>query len=59
VKRTDAYVKTKDLNMALKHVTRLVVDRARQAGWNPRKGIITIYMEDDGVGAKWVQEEDK
>lgn len=55
--RSDAYVKTKDLNMGLKHVTRLVVDRARQQGWNPRKGRITVYFDDDGVGAKWVQED--
>lgn len=49
-----SYIKTKDLNMGVKHATRLALDRARQGGFNPRKGTVTVFFEDDGVGAKWV-----
>jgi len=49
-----AYIRTPDLNMGVKHATRLALDRARQAGFNPRKGTVTVYFEDDGVGAKWI-----
>lgn len=56
--RTDAYIATKDLNLGLRTVTRVVVDRARQAGYNPRKGTVTVYFEDAGVGAKWIENED-
>jgi len=48
-----AYVKTKDLELGIKYVTRLALDRARQAGFNPRKGIVTVGFDDDGVAAKW------
>lgn len=48
-----AYVKMKDLNAGVKFASRLALDRARQAGHNPRNGTITVYFDDDGVGAKW------
>ena len=48
-----AYVKMKDLNDGVRYATRLALDRARQAGHNPRNGTITVYFDDDGVGAKW------
>jgi hypothetical protein len=56
--RTDAYIATKDLNLGLKVATRRVVDRVRQAGYNPRKGKVTVYFEDAGVGATWIENED-
>lgn len=48
-----AYMQTRDLNDGVKYATRLAVDRARRAGYNPRKGTVTVRFEDDGVGAKW------
>ena len=48
-----AYVKMKDLNDGVKYATRLALDRARQGGNNPRNGTVTVYFDDDGVGAKW------
>jgi hypothetical protein len=55
--RHDSYIKSKDLNMAMKFAARLVVDRARQDGHNPRLGRIEIYFDDDGVGAIWRENE--
>lgn len=49
-----AYIRTKDLNFGVKHASRLALDRARQANHNPRKGTVTVYFDDDGVGAKWI-----
>jgi hypothetical protein len=49
-----AYVQMKDLNDGIKYAARLAVDRARKAGNNPRNGLVTIYFDDNGVGAKWV-----
>jgi hypothetical protein len=48
-----AYMRTKDLNDGVKFATRLALDRARREGFNPRKGIVTVYFDDNGVGAKW------
>lgn len=48
-----AYMQTKDLNDGVKYATRRALDRARSAGFNPRKGTVTVYFDDDGVGAKW------
>ena len=52
-----AYVKMKDLNDGMKYASRLAVDRARAAGENPRNGDVSIYFDDDGVGAKWTASE--
>ncbi|HEX9089793.1 MAG TPA: hypothetical protein VF867_20035 [Arthrobacter sp.] len=52
-----AYVRMKDLNDGMKFAARMAVDRARREGNNPRNGIVTIYFDDDGVGAKWVAKE--
>jgi hypothetical protein len=49
-----AYVRMKDLNDGMKFAARMAVDRARRDGNNPRNGKVTIYFDDDGVGAKWV-----
>lgn len=51
--RHDAYVKTKSVNDGMKWAARMVVDRARQDGHNPRQGRVEIYFDDDGVGAIW------
>ena len=51
--RHDAYVKTKSVNDGMKWAARMVVDRARQDGHNPREGRVEIYFDDDGVGAIW------
>jgi hypothetical protein len=48
-----AYVQMKDLNDGVKFATRLALDRARRENYNPRKGTLTVYFDDDGVGAKW------
>jgi len=48
-----AFMQTKDLNDGVKYATRLAIDRARNAGFNPRKGTVTVWFHDDGVGAKW------
>lgn len=48
-----AYMQTKDLNDGVRYATRLALDRARRAGYNPRKGTVTVRFEDDGVGARW------
>lgn len=48
-----AYMQTKDVNDGVKYATRLALDRARREGFNPRKGIVTVYFDDNGVGAKW------
>lgn len=48
-----AYIKTKDVNDGVKYATRMAMDRARRENNNPRKGIVTVYFDDDGVGAKW------
>ena len=55
--RHDAYIKTKSVNDGVKHAARLVLDRARQAGHNPRLGRVEIYFDDDGVGAIWRKQE--
>ena len=55
--RHDAYIQTKDLNMGMKVAARVVVDRARQDGHNPRHGRVEIYFEDNGVGAIWREQE--
>ena len=52
-----AYIQMKDLNDSVKYVTRLALDRARRAGYNPRKGTLAVYFDDDGVGAKWRPEQ--
>lgn len=49
-----AYVRMKDVNDGMKFAARMAVDRARREGNNPRNGKVTIYFDDDGVGAKWV-----
>jgi hypothetical protein len=49
----------KDLNDGIRYAARLAVDRARKAGNNPRNGLVTIYFDDNGVGAKWVRKEDQ
>lgn len=49
-----AYVRMKDLNDGMKFAARMAVDRARREGNNPRNGTVTIYFDDDGVGAKWM-----
>lgn len=56
--RHDAYVQTRDLNNGMKWASRMVVDRARQDGHNPRHGRVEIYFEDDGVGAIWRENDD-
>ncbi|HJV99840.1 MAG TPA: hypothetical protein VJ617_12175 [Arthrobacter sp.] len=48
-----AYMQTRDLNDGVRYATRLALDRARRDGHNPRKGTVTVYFDDDGVGAKW------
>lgn len=48
-----AYVQMKDLNDGVKFATRLALDRARREGHNPRNGTLTVYFDDNGVGAKW------
>lgn len=48
-----AYVRMKDVNDGMKFAAKMAVDRARREGNNPRKGIVTITFDDDGVGAKW------
>ena len=48
-----AYVQMKDLNDGVKFAARLCLDRVRRENYNPRKGILTITFDDDGVGAKW------
>lgn len=48
-----AYVPTKDLDAGIRIAARVAVDRARTAGHNPRKGIVTIHFDDAGVGARW------
>jgi hypothetical protein len=53
-----AYVRMKDLNEGMKFAARLAVDRARRDGNNPRDGIVTVYFDDDGVGAKWAAKRD-
>ena len=49
-----AYVRMKDINDGMKFAARMAVDRARRDGNNPRNGTVSIYFDDDGVGAKWV-----
>ena len=51
-----AYVQMKDLNDGVKFATRLALDRARRENYNPRKGTLTVWFDDDGVGAKWQPE---
>ena len=48
-----AHVQMKDLNDGVKYATRLALDRARQAGHNPRNGYLTVFFSDDGVGCRW------
>jgi hypothetical protein len=48
-----AYMATKDLNDGVKFATRLALDRARQGGYNPRKGTVTVSFDDAGVAARW------
>lgn len=50
-----AYFKARDLNYGVRIASRIALDRAREAGFNPRQGIITITIEDDGVNAKWTE----
>lgn len=52
-----SYVAIKDANQGVKYAARLAMDRARQAGNNVRDGILTIYFDDRGVGAKWEPKE--
>lgn len=56
--RTDAYVAGKDLNLTSRNVVRVLLDRVRAAGHNPRKGRVSMYFEDAGVGASWIENED-
>lgn len=55
--RHDAYFKTKSVNDGVRVATRLVLDRAREDGHNPRLGRVEIYFDDDGVGAIWREQE--
>ena len=48
-----AYVQMKDLNDGVKFASRLCLDRVRRENFNPRKGILTLTFDDDGVAAKW------
>jgi hypothetical protein len=52
-KKLHAYIQTKDLNDGVRYATRLALDRARRENYNPRQGTVTVYFDDDGVGAKW------
>ena len=52
-KKLHAYVQMKDLNDGVKFASRLCLDRVRRENYNPRKGVLTLTFDDDGVGAKW------
>lgn len=52
-KKLTAYVQMKDLNDGVKFATRLALDRARRENYNPRQGTLTVYFDDNGVGATW------
>lgn len=52
-KRLHAYVQMKDLNDGVKFATRMALDRARRENYNPRNGTLTVYFDDNGVGARW------
>lgn len=51
--RLHAYVQMKDLNDGVKFAARMCLDRVRRENYNPRKGILTITFDDNGVSAKW------
>lgn len=48
-----AVVRMKDMHAGIRYASRLVLDRARQAGFNPRLGTVTITFTDNEVAAKW------
>lgn len=48
-----ATVATKDLNTGVRYASRLALDRARQGGFNPRQGTLTLTFTDHEVTAKW------
>jgi hypothetical protein len=54
-KEYHAYFKARDLNYGVRVASRIALDRAREAGHNPRNGVVTIHFEDDGVNAKWTE----
>jgi hypothetical protein len=48
-----AYYPGDNLDLCARYVIKLVIDRVREAGKNPRLGTVTLNFEDHGVGAKW------
>lgn len=48
-----SYFPGNSLEIGMRYAARMAVDRARAAGNNPRLGTVTIYFDDNGVGAKW------
>jgi hypothetical protein len=48
-----SYFAGNNLDICARYAIRLVIDRVREAGNNPRLGTVTMYFEDNGVGAKW------
>jgi len=48
-----SYFPGNNLEIGMRYAARMAVDRARAAGNNPRNGTVTIYFEDNGVGARW------
>lgn len=53
-----AAVLTKDMHLAAKAVTRLVLDRARAGGYNPRHGVVELKFTDAGCDGRWILRED-
>jgi transglutaminase-like putative cysteine protease len=48
------YMATTNVDIGVRQAVKLAVDRAREAGNNPRHGTVEIYFDDRGVGAKWI-----
>jgi hypothetical protein len=48
-----AFATGTNLDICARQAIKLVVDRARAAGFNPRHGTVTLTFEDNGVNGKW------